>query len=293
MNWENEVSVIGLGAMGSALARALLRGGHSVTVWNRTRAKAESLIEEGANLATNLPAAIVASPVTIVCVDSYEVTRSILSAPKVRSNLAGQVLVQLSTGTPNDARDGEQWAKDNGAAYLDGSIMAYPEHMGTPEAGLLVAGEDVTFQQCEPLLRCVAGGLVYVGQKIGAAAALDCATLSMLFGAVLGTIHGARICEVEGLRVDEFGAMATDFLPVLGGQITHLCERIQSNSYDDSPATLGTYAAAATLVMQQAQESQMNTKFPAFAAEVLGKGVQAGFGAEDLAALVKYLRTGA
>ena len=44
----SEVSVIGLGAMGSALVRALLRAGHRVTVWNRTSAKAEPLVREGA-----------------------------------------------------------------------------------------------------------------------------------------------------------------------------------------------------------------------------------------------------
>src|SRR5918996_263690 len=48
---KGEVSVIGLGAMGSALARALLSNGHRVTVWNRTSAKAEALVQDGAVLA--------------------------------------------------------------------------------------------------------------------------------------------------------------------------------------------------------------------------------------------------
>jgi 3-hydroxyisobutyrate dehydrogenase-like beta-hydroxyacid dehydrogenase len=49
-----EVSVIGMGAMGSALARALLHNGHRVTVWNRTSAKAEPLARDGADLAPAL-----------------------------------------------------------------------------------------------------------------------------------------------------------------------------------------------------------------------------------------------
>jgi 3-hydroxyisobutyrate dehydrogenase-like beta-hydroxyacid dehydrogenase len=58
----SEVSVVGLGAMGSALARALRRDGHRVTVWNRTGAKAEPLVRDGALLAHSPAAAVSASP---------------------------------------------------------------------------------------------------------------------------------------------------------------------------------------------------------------------------------------
>jgi phosphoglycerate dehydrogenase-like enzyme len=136
----SDVSIIGLGAMGAALARALMRGGHGVVVWNRTQARAEPLVHEGATLAADAAAAVAASPVVIVCVNDYEVTRDILSVPAVRAALSGRVLVQLSTGTPNDARAGAQWAQESGAEYLDGAILAYPDQMGTPDAALLVAG---------------------------------------------------------------------------------------------------------------------------------------------------------
>src|SRR5918992_1290306 len=109
---KNEVSVIGLGAMGSALARALLHNGHRVTVWNRTGAKAEPLVRDGAVLAPSAAAAISASPIVVVCVDDYEVTKKILDTREVAPSLAGRVLVQLSTGSPQDARDCEAWARE-------------------------------------------------------------------------------------------------------------------------------------------------------------------------------------
>ena len=64
----NEVTIIGLGAMGSMLARALLQKNYRVTVWNRTIEKAEQLVSAGASLASSVAAAVGASPVTIVCV---------------------------------------------------------------------------------------------------------------------------------------------------------------------------------------------------------------------------------
>lgn len=289
----SDVSIIGLGAMGSALARALLRGGHRPTVWNRTTAKADPLVRDGASLAADAASAVAGSPVVIVCVDNYEVTRDILSAPDVRPHLSGRVLVQLSTGTPQEARDAERWARDNGGEYVDGAILAYPDQMGTPEATLLVAGAESSFQRCEPLLRSLAGGLTYVGEEAGAASALDCATLSFLFGALLGAIHGARICEIEGLRVDEFGSMLEELMPVVGGEVKQLSERIQANRYDDSHATLRTYAAAAVRLVQQASDSRVDSSFPAYASTALQKGMNAGLGNEDLAALIKVLRAGA
>lgn len=65
----SDVSIIGLGAMGSALARALLRGGQDVTVWNRTSAKAEPLVRDAATAAPDLVAAVAGSPVVVVAVD--------------------------------------------------------------------------------------------------------------------------------------------------------------------------------------------------------------------------------
>ena len=69
---KNEVSVIGLGVMGSALARALLSNGHRVTVWNRTSAKAEPLVRDGAVLAPGAASAVSASPVVLVCIEDLQ-----------------------------------------------------------------------------------------------------------------------------------------------------------------------------------------------------------------------------
>lgn len=286
----SEVSVIGLGAMGSALARALLRGGHRVTVWNRTATKADPLVREGAVLAPNPTSAVAASPVVLICVDSYAVSRAILSEPNVKPNLSGRILIQLTTGSPQEARESELWSREAGARYLDCAILAYPDQIGKPDAALLVAGEETCFRGCEPLLTCLAGGLTWVGEPIGAASALDCAALSFVFGALLGALHGARICEVEGLRVDEFGSMLADLVPVVGGEVKQLTERIQTDRYAGSQAALRTYAAAAVRLVAQARDGGINPDFPTYASAAFQKGMNAGFGNDDLASVIKTLR---
>ena len=287
----SDVSVIGLGAMGSALARALQRNGHSVTVWNRTSAKAEPLVRDGAILAPDPASAVAASHIVLVCVDDYKVTRAILSAEDVVPHLSGRVLVQLSSGTPQEAREMERRVRDSEALYLDGAIWAYPEQMGAPEASLLVAGAEATFWRCEPLLRSLAGDLTYLGEQVGVCSALDCAVGgAFLDGALLGALHGAHICEAEGLRVDEYTSILAEVLPTIGADIKRLGERIQEDRYDGSQSTLRTYAIAAEQLVQQARESGMDPSFPTYASGALQRGMDAGLGGEDLAALIKVLR---
>lgn len=164
--------------------------------------------------------------------------------------------------------------------------------MGTPEAALRVAGAEATFRRCGPSLRSLARGLTFVGEQVGAASALDCAALSFVFGALPGALHGARICEAEGLHVDDFGSMLGELAPVVGGEVKQLAKRIQADRYDGSLAALRTYAAAAARLVQRTSDSRIDSGFPAYASGPFQKRVIAGLGSEDLASPIKVLRAG-
>ena len=69
------VTVIGLGSMGKALAGAFLQAGHRTTVWNRTPEKAGPLVARGAVLAPTVHAAVAASPLVITCLTGFDETR--------------------------------------------------------------------------------------------------------------------------------------------------------------------------------------------------------------------------
>lgn len=288
----SDVSIIGLGPMGAALARALLQRGARVAVWNRTPAKAEPLVAEGATPAASVAEAARASPVVVVCVAGYPETSRLLEPGDVAAALAGKVLVQLSTGTPEDARGGQAWAKERGADYLDGAILAVPSQMGRPESTILVSGSETAYRDSKALLEKMAGTAPYLGQNVGAASALDLAFLSHLFLGLLGFYHGARLCEDEGLRVADLGAMLADVAPAIGGMIKHDAEAIQAGTYHGSESSLDTCARALEMLVRQAREARIDAAIPAFAAGLFRKGVAAGLGDESPAALVKVLRKG-
>ena len=97
---NQRVSVVGLGRMGSALANTLLDSHYKVTVWNRTAAKAEPLVEAGATLAASVNEAINGSEIIVVCLGNYDDTNQIFSGC---SDLTGKTLIQLTSGTAKEA----------------------------------------------------------------------------------------------------------------------------------------------------------------------------------------------
>ncbi|AUX46966.1 hypothetical protein SOCE26_084760 [Sorangium cellulosum] len=292
-NALGDVSILGLGSMGIALARALLQRGARVTAWNRTRAKAEPLAAEGAALASSPAHAVQASAVVVVCVTDYPSTYGALEAPEAAAALAGKVLVQLSTGSPREARDAEAWARKRGADYLDGAILAIPSQIGRPESTILASGSETAFRKSKPLLEGMAGTVTYLGEKVGAASAVDLAFLSHVFSGLVGFYHGARIIEAEGLRVADLGAMFADVAPAVGAMIKQDADSIQAGTYESSEATLELCARALDLLLRQAREAGIDPTLPAFASALFRKGVDAGYGNEGPSALIKVLRQGA
>ncbi|MBU7318291.1 NAD(P)-dependent oxidoreductase [Paenibacillus oleatilyticus] len=288
----SEVSIIGLGPMGTALAQTLLRNGKRVTVWNRTLSKAESLVQQGAQLASSAASAISTSPITIVCVANYETSARVLDTTEVAPVLAGRTLIQLSTGTPQEARNNELWARERGAHYLDGAIQAWPSHIGGAETVILFSGSHTAFQTSEPLLKNLAGSSIYLGEPVGSASAQALAVISYLLGTWLGFAHGARILESENQRVDSFGSMIAAIAPLLGEEAKHQGKVIQTGHFGNPESSLKTSADSVERLVQQTREAGIHAEFPAHALPLFAKALEAGYGNEEVSAIIKVLRSG-
>jgi 3-hydroxyisobutyrate dehydrogenase-like beta-hydroxyacid dehydrogenase len=274
-----DITQIGLGLMGSALARAFLAGGHQVTIWNRSANKTAALASSGARSAITFEDAVLASPVVIVCIDNYGNTLRLFE--QTERYLAGKTVIQLSTGSPRAARDSAKWFKDRGADYLDGAILASPSAIGK-DALIVVAGAAATFERCKPFLAAVAGDLRYVGANIGTASALDLAWLSEYYGFFLGVIHGVRVCESEGVPLDQYAALAED-----GSRSKWLLSIIASGRFENPSATLAVWYAALRRIKEHGREAGLSCEIPDFAATYFEHAIASGHGEEHVAALVK------
>lgn len=290
MQQPHDVTVIGLGAMGSTLAKLYLQRGARVTVWNRSAHKANELAASGPHIATDVATAIAASPVTVLCVANDDAARDILAAPGAEAAIHGRTLIQLTTISPDTARDEARWAHDHGASFLAGTIQAAPSQMGQQDTPILVSGDPRTWERHRAVLELLAGGLVYLGDDPGAAAVMDLATLSWVYGAMLGFVHGATIAQAAQLDVARYGAIVRAIAPSFGAFFQHEGNVIQAGDFAITESPLRISVDATARLLDSARATGLNIEFPAFVAGMFGRASRAGLGGEEVAALIKVMR---
>jgi 3-hydroxyisobutyrate dehydrogenase-like beta-hydroxyacid dehydrogenase len=176
MNYN--VTVIGAGRMGSALATVLFHKGFATTVWNRTGAKTKVLSRLGLSVAESLEESVREADIVVVSVSDYSSTRQLLRQPDIETALRGKIVVQLSSGTPKEAREMDSWARRCGISYLDGAILGSPEWIGTPACTIFYSGPAEVFNRAKPVLMVFGDRTLFVGHEIGHASAFDVAVLT-------------------------------------------------------------------------------------------------------------------
>ncbi len=283
------VSMIGLGAMGSAIAQAFVKAGHPVTVWNRNPTRMQAFAEQGIPCARNVAECVEASPLVVICVSDYESSNSLLRTPAVETLVRGRTLVQFTTGKPQEARDAEQWATSHGGHYLDGAILAYPRDIGQ-EAIIFLSGKSNVYEATRNHLAALTSDLRYLGEAIGASAGLDVAILFYYICTHLGLTQGALICESEGVRPDLLASVIADSSPSDVGEVRHLGDAIQNNEFTKPGASLGVYSAILDRVLSQAKDANINDEIPKFANAIVKRGMNAGFADQEIVSLIKLLR---
>jgi 3-hydroxyisobutyrate dehydrogenase-like beta-hydroxyacid dehydrogenase len=281
----SDITVIGLGLMGAALARAIQRAGHDLTVWNRSPAKMRPFIDDGVAAASDVVSAISASPVVLICIDNYAVTNTLLESDKVASLLGGRTVVQLSTGTPKDARQSAEWMKAHEVSYLDGAILGGPENIGTDTGQILLSGDTVAYERYGSLLKCLGGKVRYLGTNARAASTLDLAWLCVSYGRFMAITHAACLCESEGVGIDDFMSMFPD-----EPKVQHYANIIHSGDFGKCTATLQVWRAALQHIQTQARDAGINTDFPDYVDNFFEKAIDAGYGEDSVMSLVKVLR---
>lgn len=293
------VTVIGLGLMGSALARAFRDAGHHLTVWNRSAAKAAPF-EGSARIAGSVRDAVAASATVVVSLLDYGAANSLLRTADVESALEGRTVVQLTTGTPADARDSQLWAGRNGASYLDGAIAGYPRTVGTDANEILYAGDAAVFDDRRDVLAALGGKATFCGEDAGAAATLDLATLEFAYARAAGLLHAAALCAAESLPLEVFFTAAGAPPELLEFVTRHDFseERAQMEAavaaqamtrprtYPESTdATLAVHTAAIAQIVRASRDAGIDSAFPQALRDTYQRAVARGHATHDLPSL--------
>jgi len=252
-----------MGAMGRALAAALVASGRSVTVWNRTVDPVGRSVP-GATVAASVADAVAASPLVVVCVVNYDAMYSFLDPALV----GDRTLVNLTNGTPQQARDA---AARFGSSYVDGGIMAVPAMIGSASAAILYSGSAAGFAAAEPVF-AVWGTAKHLGEDPGLASLYDLALLSAMYGMFGGVYHALALTASEKVEPAEFLPMVKSWLGAMVGALS------DGSGADSADSNLAMQATAYVNLLDASRDQGVRTDMVTAMGELLHRGVAAGPG---------------
>ncbi|MFD4791545.1 NAD(P)-dependent oxidoreductase [Streptomyces sp. NPDC058459] len=250
---KTPVTLLGLGAMGTALARTWLSAGHPLTVWNRTPARAAALEAEGASVADTAAGAVAANTLVITCLLDDMSVGEVLAG----LDLTGKDLVNLTTSTPAQARDRAEWSRQRGARYLDGGIMAVPPMIGVPESGgyAFYSGSEELFARHRDTLG-IPAGTSFVGEDAGFAALYDVALLSAMYGMFAGAAHAFALIRKEDIDPAALAPLLADWLTAMAPSVHQTADQLRTGDYTEGVASPLAMQVAGTPAFLRTAEQQ-------------------------------------
>jgi 3-hydroxyisobutyrate dehydrogenase-like beta-hydroxyacid dehydrogenase len=192
---------IGLGVMGSRMVKRLLDAGHQVTGYNRTKSKAQWLLDSGMKWADTPRAIAEAANVILSMVTNTDALRSIANGPDgLLAGLSqGKVYVDMSTVSPAYSQELAGQVKAKGAAMLDAPVSGSVITLEQGNLSIMVGGDPDVFEKVKPILTNIGPKVTLVG-KNGLAVTMKIATNLSLAVQMLAFSEGVLIAEKSGIK---------------------------------------------------------------------------------------------
>jgi 3-hydroxyisobutyrate dehydrogenase-like beta-hydroxyacid dehydrogenase len=191
---------IGLGAMGSRMVKRLLDAGHNVTGYNRTKSKAQWLLDLGMKWADTPRAAAQAGEFVFSMVTNSEALRAVTEGPDgiLAGISTGKIYVDMSTVSPAASRATAEKIKAKGADMLDAPVSGSQITLEEGKLSFMVGGKREVFDQVLPILQAIGPKATHVGAN-GLAVSMKIATNLSLAVQMLAFSEGVLLAEKSGI----------------------------------------------------------------------------------------------
>jgi 3-hydroxyisobutyrate dehydrogenase len=201
---------VGAGRMGVALASRLLAAGHQLSVYNRTRAKAEPLADQGATIVDS-PGELSGCDVVFTILAGDDDFKQVLLDGVLAAERPPAIVVDITTVSPEASAEVRAAAEARGTALLAAPVSGNPKVAKAGRLTICVSGPEDAYREVEPLLEQLAAGVTYVGDGDNARLAKICHNL------MLGVVSQ---CLAEIVVLAEKGGMSrAAFLEFLNNSV--------------------------------------------------------------------------
>jgi len=191
---------VGLGVMGSQMVNRLLGKGHAVTGYNRTRSKAQWLIDRGMKWADSPRAVAAAADVTFAMVTNSAALAAVTDGPDgLLAGLSkGKTFIDMSTVSPTVSRALATKVREKGADMVDSPVSGSVTTLQEGKLSVMVGGRRETFERVKPLLEDIGPKVTYVGDN-GLALSMKIAINLSLATQMLAFSEGVLLAEKSGI----------------------------------------------------------------------------------------------
>jgi 3-hydroxyisobutyrate dehydrogenase-like beta-hydroxyacid dehydrogenase len=191
---------VGLGVMGGEMVSRLLSKGHTVTGYNRTRAKAQRLIDRGMKWADSPRAVCAAADVTFSMVTNEKALAAVMEGPDgiLSGVVPGKFLIDMSTVSPHYSRSVAAKAREKGADMIDAPVSGSVITLQEGKLSVMVGGRRETFERLKPILDDIGPKVTYVGDN-GLALSMKIATNLSLAVQMMAFCEGVLLAERSGI----------------------------------------------------------------------------------------------
>ncbi|WP_189706732.1 NAD(P)-dependent oxidoreductase [Streptomyces anandii] len=278
------VAVLGTGIMGAAMARNLARAGHTVRAWNRTRAKAEPLAADGAQVAATPAEAVRDADVVLTMLFDGDTVLEVMreAAPAAAQ---GAAWVQSTTSGLRSVGEHAALAGEHGLLFYDAPVLGTRQPAEAGQLTVLAAGPDGGRDAVTPVFEAVGARTVWTGDDGAAATAtrLKLVTNSWVVAATAAT--GEALALAKGLGVDPQGFF--DLIsggPLDMGYLHAKAALILQGGLLPASFAVTTAEKDARLIVEAGREHGVRLDVAAASAERFARAAAQGHADEDMAA---------
>ncbi|MGW1598716.1 NAD(P)-dependent oxidoreductase [Streptomyces sp. NPDC002343] len=278
------VTVLGTGIMGAAMARNLVRAGHTVRVWNRTRAKAEPLAADGARVAGTPAEAVEGADVVLTMLHDGPAALDVLreAAPALRS---GTAWVQSGTAGTEALGDLADFARAHGLVFFDAPVLGTRQPAEAGQLLVLAAGPAGHRAAVTPVFDAIGSRTVWTGEDGAAGSATRLKLVANSWVVAVTAATGETLALAQALGVDPgdfFGAI--DGGPLDMGYLRAKSRLILEDRLTPAQFAVATAAKDARLIVRAGEEHGVRLDVAAASAERLERAAAQGHAHEDMAA---------
>ncbi|WET76399.1 NAD(P)-binding domain-containing protein [Amycolatopsis sp. QT-25] len=283
------ITLIGLGPMGQAMVRVLLENGHGVTVWNRTTARADDLVAAGAVRAETPADAVAASELVLLSLTDYAAMYDILG--RAEEALAGKVIVNLSSDTPERTREAADWVEARGGRFIAGGVMVPAMLVGKEEAYVFYSGPNDVFEKYREILALI-GRPDFLGEDVRLAQLFYQAQLDIFLNSLSVFLHASALIRSAGVPIAKFLPYAKDNFAMMDFYLEAAVEQVEKGEHPGDEASVTMMGASADHIVQASRDAGIDVVLPEAIKSHYDRAIAAGHGRSSWTSLYEIIKEG-